>query len=59
LLNLLDYLHNILVHKRVIFAHPLWLVLDRFPPDHGGFELLQQRSVDIVAEILDRVIASS
>ena len=52
LFHSLDDLHYILVIENMILAHSLWLMFDGCSPDQGVLQVLDDGSVDLVAEVL-------
>jgi hypothetical protein len=56
-LDLLDDLHDVLVHEDMILADALRPVLCRLAPQQRILELLDEVLVDLVAEVLDGALA--
>ena len=52
LFHSLDDLHYILVIEDMILADSLWLMFDGCSPDQGVLQVLDDGSVDLVAEVL-------
>ena len=56
LFHSLDNLHNILIVENVIFANSLWLMFHRGSPNEGVFQVLDDSSTNLDAEILNGAV---